>query len=397
MQAYNYRFCVSRDPANRVLPEKPANYDREEFLHYDRKSIATNAGPNQKSHMNSPILPGENAAYPEASWPEREKIIARHRDFALGLMWFLQNDESVPEKQRAAFREWGLAKDEFPDHDHIPYEMYVREARRLNGRHVLTEQDNSLPPGLGRTPVQPDSIAITDWYMDSHACTTGSRPGYRYDGKLILTEESRPGQIPYRALLPKGVDNLLVPVCLSATHVAWGAVRLEPVWMATGEAAGFAAALAKREKTTPGQLNPDHLVRTLVEHRQLVSFFNDVKVDAKEDWIPAVEYFGTKGFFASYDARPNEPLTREVAIAWVIGFEQLRNGKIDATTLARSIAERSTTNDASVDRQFLGGILLKSDNSENFASRVRQALGPDDHKPLTRGETCRAFYNALNP
>lgn len=397
VQAYNYRFCVSRDPNNRVLPEKPMNYDREEFLHYNRKSIATNPGPNQKSHMNSPILPGENAAYPEATWPEREKIIARHRDFALGLMWFLQNDESVPEKQRQGFREWGLAKDEFPDHDHIPYEMYVREARRLVGRQVLTEHDASLAPGLARTPIMPDSIAITDWYMDSHACTKDSRPGFHYDGKLILTEETRPAQIPYRALLPQGVDNLLVPVCLSATHVAWGAVRLEPVWMATGEAAGFAAALAKREQTTPGQLDPDHLVRALVEHRQLVSFFNDVKVDAPDDWIPAVEYFGTKGFFASYDARPNEPLTREVAIAWAIAFEYLRDGKADPTTLARSIAERSATNDAVVNERFLGGVLLKSDISENIVGRVFKALGPNDHKPLTRGETCRAFYSALNP
>ena len=110
-----------------------------------------------------------------------------------------------------------------------------------------------------------DSVAVTDWYMDSHSCTTDSRPGFRYDGKLILTEESRPGQIPYRALLPQGVDNLLVPVCLSATHVAWGAVRLEPVWMETGEVAGVAAALAKKQRTSPAQLDPDLLLRRLVE------------------------------------------------------------------------------------------------------------------------------------
>src|SRR2546428_3649866 len=103
--------------------------------------------------------------------------------------------------------------------------------------------------------------------MDSHACTTESRPGFHYDGKLILTEESRPGQIPYRSLLPQGVDNLLVPVCLSATHIAWGAVRLEPVMMQTGESAGFAAALAVKNKTTPAKLDPDLLARPLVEQR----------------------------------------------------------------------------------------------------------------------------------
>ncbi|MBI3880289.1 MAG: FAD-dependent oxidoreductase [Verrucomicrobia bacterium] len=258
VQAYNYRFCVTKDPANRImLTAPPPGYDREEFVHFGRKGIATNPGPNQKSHMNSPILPGENHDYPEADWAKREQIIARHKNFALGLIWFLQNDESVSAKQRAEFRQWGLPKDEFADHEHIPHEMYVREARRIVGRHVYTEHDNSLAPGFARTPVMSDSVAVTDWYMDSHSCTTNSRPGFHYDGKLILTEESRPGQIPYRSLLPQGVDNLLVPVCLSATHIAWGAVRLEPVWMETGEAAGVAAAMALKQKISPAQLNPD--------------------------------------------------------------------------------------------------------------------------------------------
>jgi hypothetical protein len=340
VQAYNYRFCVTKDPANRILlTAPPPGYNRDEYVHYNRKSIATNAGPNSKSHMNSPILPGENHDYPEADWPTREKIIQRHLNFALGLMYFLQNDKSVSPKQREKFREWGLPKDEFADNNHVPYEMYVREARRIVGRHVYTEHDNSLAHGLGRTPIHPDSIAITDWYMDSHACTTDSRPGFHYDGKLILTEESRPGQIPYRSLLPQGVDNLLVPVCLSATHIAWGAVRLEPVWMQTGEAAGFAAALAKKQKTTPAKLNSDLLVRTLVERRQMVSFFNDISVAGKEPWIPAVEYFGTKGFFHDYDVKAGAPLKRATAKVWADGLAKLRAGKLDANALARAVAE----------------------------------------------------------
>jgi hypothetical protein len=347
--------------------------------------------------MNSPILPGDNHGYPEAAWPEREKIIARHRDFALGLMWFLQNDESVPAKQREGFREWGLAKDEFPDHDHIPYEMYVREARRLVGRHVFKEQDNSLAPGLARTPIMPDSIAITDWYMDSHSCTRESRPGFRYDGKLILTEESRPGQIPYRALLPRDLDNLLVPVCLSTTHVAWGAVRLEPVWMCTGEAAGFAAGLAKREHTTPGQLDPEKLIRTLVDHRQFVSFFNDLKVDGPEEWIPAVEYFGTKGFFASYDAQPDQALARSVAIAWAEGLAGMRSGVLDPLILARKVSAQAPQDEAGVTANELGGLLLKAGLSDEFADRVFKALVPAKTAPLTRGAVCHAFYVALNP
>ncbi len=334
VQAYNLRPMVTRDPTNRVmLTQPPPNYRREEFLHYDRKGIAAHEGPNRKAMMNTPILPGENHAYPEGDWPTREKIFQRHTDFCLGLIWFLQNDESVSASQRAKFREWGLPKDEFADHGNLPYEMYVREARRIVGRHVYTEHDNSLAPGLGRTPIQPDSVAITDWYMDSHSCTTNSRPGYRYDGKLILTEESRPGQIPYRSLLPQGVDNLLVPLCLSATHVAWGAVRLEPVAMEVGDAAGFAAGLAKRQHVTPATLDSDRLVRTLCEAGFLVSFFNEL--DALQ---PALQYFGTKGFFHDYNARLNDPLRAATAKVWADGFAKLRAGKLDPNALARAVA-----------------------------------------------------------
>ena len=128
-------------------------------------------------------------------------------------------------------------------------------------------------------------------------------------------------QIPYRALLPQGVDNLLVPVCLSSTHIAWGAIRLEPVWMQTGEAAGWAAALSKQHHTVPGKLAADLLVRKLVEKRQLVSFFNDLKVDANDPRIPAAEYLATQGFFSDYNARLDEPLKTATAAVWAQHFD----------------------------------------------------------------------------
>lgn len=385
VQAYNYRFCVTKDPGNRImLTEPPPGYNREEYVHFDRKSIATNAGPNLKSHMNSPILPGENHGYPDGDWPTREKIIERHKNFGLGLIWFLQNDESVPEAKRAEFRQWGLPKDEFPDNNHIPYEMYVREARRIVGRHVFTEQDNSLAKDYARTPVQSDSIAITDWYMDSHSCTTDSRPGYHYDGKLILTEESRPAQIPYRSLLPQGVDNLLVPVCLSATHIAWGAVRLEPVWMQTGEAAGFAAALAKREKTTPARLDPEKLVRLLVERRQLVSFFNDFKVDGPEPWIPAVQYFGTKGFFHDYNARMSEPLKAATGKAWADGLAKLLQRKLDSNALAQTIAQAEQSEEPMTAGNFMA-----------LLPQTEKTLPPQSLATISRAEAIWLMWNQL--
>jgi hypothetical protein len=334
--------------------------------------------------MISPILPGEYHAYPEASWPEREKIIARHRDFALGLMWFLQNDESISPKAREGFRQWGLPKDEFPDHNPIPYEMYVREARRLTGRHVFTEHDASLAPGLARTPVMPDSIAVTDWYMDSHSCTTDSRPGFKYDGKLILTEESRPAQIPYRSLLPKEVDNLLVPVCLSATHIAWGAIRLEPVWMQTGDAAGMAVALARQLKTTPGELPAERLVEYLADHRYLISFFNDLKVDQPDHWLPAFQYLATKGFFANYDALPKEPLKASTAKVWLEAARALRSSKLDGNETARAVAKAESQPSTPISRgEFFTAAGLKVDQ--------------DRATPITRAEAAVKLYETLFP
>jgi len=396
VQAYNYRFCVTKDPANRVMvAAPPPGYDREEYVHYDRKSIATNPGPNQKSHMNSPILPGENHDYPEAGWPAREKIIERHKNFALGLIWFLQNDESVPRSKRDAFRQWGLPKDEFADHDHIPYEMYVREARRIVGRHVYSERDNSLAPGFARTPVHPDSVAITDWYMDSHSCTRNSRPGYRYDGKLILTEESRPGQIPYRSLLPQGVDNLLVPVCLSATHIAWGAVRLEPVWMETGEAAGVAAALSLKLRTTPAQLSPDRLVRELCERRFMVSFFNDVNVDGAESWIPAVEYFGTRGFFPSYDANATDLLDSATARLWAGAFVALakeEKKRFNPDALAAELMKVGADGKTITARQFMNSMEMPVLGLDRGISPY---LKIDSEAPITRGDACRLMFERI--
>ncbi len=336
IQGFNYRFCLSNEEGNIRLPDVPPNYKREEYVDYYRLGIS--AGKlNGKALFNNALLPGENHAYPEASWLQREKIIERHRNFAVGMIHFLQNDESVPPASRVRARRIGLPLDEFPDNDNIPYEMYVRETRRIVGRHVFTELDNRPATGLDRPPIQPDSIAFTDWPMDSHDCTWDRSQGYEFDGKLILTEESRPAQIPWRCLLPQGVDNLIVPVCLSATHVAWGAVRLEPVWMMTGEVAGTAAVVAKLHQTTPGKLAPDLLLRTLVANKHFVTFFNELQVDAEHSAMAAAQYFGTKGFFANYAAKLDEPLTEAVKAAWQNAFAKLKQGELAPMFIALAV------------------------------------------------------------
>lgn len=313
VQAYNMRPCVSRDPANRLLPEKPPeNYDRREFLHYRRYGLAIHADIRGKNSYNAAILPGENADYPEGDWALRERITKRHLDFALGWMWFQQNDPSVPAERREHFRTWGLPADEYTDNGHVPYEMYVRESRRIVGRHVLNENDMLPREGFLRPRPFEDSIAFNDWYMDSHSCTRdlgtygegaglAGSPEYPYEGKLILTQELRPGMIPYRSLVAKEASNLIVPVCASTTHVAWGTVRLEPVWIHLGEVAGFAACQSLRTGEPVSSLNVGRLQRTLLDAGASIAFFNQHRAAGERSDYADRQLAACHGKWDSYD------------------------------------------------------------------------------------------------
>lgn len=360
VQACNYRTMLTTDPANRVPIEKPANYDP-----YFLKSLEIFSGvesiPNGKFGWNRPQIVGRQTAYVDATWEERQQIMDEHWEATLGLLYFLQTDRTVPEIVRKAWLEYGLAKDEFADNGHRPYEMYVREARRIQGRAIYTQHDATLPPGLERAPPHADSVAMTEWYMDSHSCTPARIAGMLEEGKVMLHQETFPGQIPYRCLLPQELDNLLVPVCISATHVAWGTVRLEPVFMQLGESAGHAAALAAQEKTTPGALDPDLLIRKLATSHTTLSFFNDVDISSDAPQVAAAQYFGTKGFFASYDAKLDEPLTEAVKAAWEKGFAALRQGTLDPMRLAKTVHDAEAQPSPATD-QKRGDLLLAEFN-----------------------------------
>jgi hypothetical protein len=336
VMAYNYRLILTRDPANKIPVKQPANYDPAIAKAAAGGGFVPNL-PNGKVAWNGGRLIGPHNEYPGADWPTREAISRRYLDAMLMHLWWVQNDPNAPEKERKQFAGYGLAADEFPDNDHVPYEIYVREARRLVGRYVFKEQDNKIAAGIARTPIHIDSVAITDWPVDSVACLPRKTPGGNTDGILFLGEESRPAQVPYRSLLPREVDNLLVPVALSASHVGWGSIRLEPVWMQAGESAGFAAALSLKSKTTPAALDPDFLIRKLATSHVMISFFNDVNVVGNDPRVAAAEYFGTKGFFASYDARLDAPLTERVKAAWQEGLAKLESGKLDPMQIAQAV------------------------------------------------------------
>lgn len=386
VMAYNWRLILTRDPYNRVMVEKPANYDIE----VARRAASTSASPNFVPNLpNAKVawnhrgrLIGPQNDYPSGDWPTRERIARQYLDAMLMALWYMQNEPEVKENIRQAFAGYGLAADEFTDNNHIPYEIYVREARRLVGRAVFTEHDNMVPEGYARTPIHADSIAITDWPVDSVACLPRNVGNSHPDGVFFLAEICRPAQVPYRCLLAKEVDNLLVPVALSASHVGWGSIRLEPVWMQTGEAAGFAAALAIKNNTTPAEIDPDLLVRTLVKNRFAASFFNDADSATPYQW-PAIQYFGTKGFFAGYDADHKGLLSLPVAEIWADAFVRMRQAGYAPADTATAVhaAEAEKAAEPVSFAAFL--TLLKHEhNSANDT-------------PLTRGEACRLMFKLI--
>lgn len=413
IQAYTYRVCLTSDSESRIPIKCPPDYDRNKYVgileseresrgkrHYLKSQLVVEDVenyqirgariPNNKISWNDPNLPEINHAYPEANWDQRLDIARQHKEHALGLLYFLQNDDAVPENIREDMNKWGLPQDEFTDNSNFPEEMYVREARRLVGRYVFTEQDASLVSSFGRTPIHKDSIALADWPMDSHECRLERQPGSLYDGKFLLSEKTRPSQIPYQTLLPKEIENLIVPVCISATHVAYGTIRVEPVLMQLGEVAGFAAAVAKEQNVSPGQINADSLQSRLVENGFALTFFNDAEIGNGSRRSVAMQYLGTKGLFADYDARPNDQLTNEIAEIWASSCSSLLRDDHDSNSLARRIYNLTTETDIPTKRSEFVEMLEAEAGS--LGTNLDSTLVPESDQVMSRGEALELIY-----
>lgn len=336
VQALNYRVILTSDPARRRPVPRPAHLDRELLATLEFGSEIEGI-PNGKLGLNRPQLLGPHNAYVEGDWGVRRQVMDAHWEAALALLWFKQHDPSVSAEERQRWREYGLAGDEFADHGHRPYEIYLREGRRLRGRTVLTEADTTPADGIARPPLHADSIAFTEWYIDSHACTRRRVGGSLEEGKVMLHQETFPGQVPLRALLPEGVDNLVVPVNLSATHVAWNTVRLEPTWMHIAEAAAFAAVQAWRGGSPVASIDWGELRQTLAWRGVMLAFFNDLESAPENDAAAAAQYFSAYGFFPDFDARLDEPLDGGTAREWLrVGLAP--HAPPDPLAVARAVA-----------------------------------------------------------
>jgi hypothetical protein len=385
VQAFNYRTSLTTNPANRVPVTKPDGYDPQLLRGLEFESVIQPL-PNSKGSWNRPQLIGRDVEYVEAGWPARQRFMDEHWKQVLTMLFFVQNDPSVPAERREHWRQYGLSRDEFADNGHRPYEIYVREARRLVGRYVVTQHDVMTTRHYLRAPIHGDAVAIAEWYMDSHPVRPEKAAGSLADGRMQLYDESFPGQIPYRALLPPKLDNLLVPVCVSSTHVAWQAIRLEATWMHLAESAAIAAALGVKNRKPPSEIDTERLLRTLAEKRVMLTFFNDVDVSGSAAWIPAGQYFGAKGFFPDYDARADAPLTLEIAKRWAEGFQQLVAGKLAPRALAADLARTNGLESRAISGKEFARML---------AGRMQTAERFEDG-PLMRGEAMLMMWQALD-
>jgi hypothetical protein len=261
VQAYNFRMCLTKDPNNRVPFPLPKNYTPatwELMVRYldgwakhnqraPRMSdiFIVNPLPNGKTDINnrgavSTDYIGASWTYPDATYDQRAVIWQGHIDYTAGLFYFLSHDERVPATLREEIAEWGLAADEFAATNQWPHQLYVREARRMVGAFVMKQID--IQTDLRK----PDAIGLGSYNSDSHNVQRFIQPDGTVQNEGNMEVAVKPYQIPYRVLLPrkKEAENLLVPVCVSSSHVTYSTLRMEPVYMIMGQAAGVAAKLA---------------------------------------------------------------------------------------------------------------------------------------------------------
>jgi len=274
---YNIRLNLTTEPGNRVPIEKPKNYDprqHELLARCIEAGMITRIGeifglygmPNGKRECNnrqssivSMSLPGEQTAWAEASFEQREAIHRKYRDYTQGMIWFLKSDPRVPVAMRRDMARYGLCADEWRDNEHWPWYLYVRAARRMKGSLVLTQHD------VTEDREKADVIHVGSHFIDAHHAARYAVDREHFINEGRIWREGVLFDIPYRAITPKPREcaNLLVPVCVSASHVAFCAIRVEPTWMHLGEAAGIAAAMSAASGSPVQELDVGQLQEKL--------------------------------------------------------------------------------------------------------------------------------------
>lgn len=336
VMAYNFRVIVISDSDNQIPFHSPENFDSEDF-HYllagfkaGRFNQLTDVIqilniPNHKANLNDRhnaniegfMLYDLSDEWPEASNAKRDSIrkVARYK--AQSYFYLLSHHEDVPETIRQEMKQWGYPNDEFTDNDHFPPWLYVREGRRMLGQYVFTQHDGSRDSASVRAPAHATSIAVGDFFFSSHGThldEEGNKMGH-------IGEPALPYQIPYGAILPRKTKNLLVPVALSASRVGFASIRMEPTWMALGEAAGAAAVESLAQNKPAEDINVVKLQQHLHENDAITFYTSDVKPGSQ--YFKAVQFMGNRGFFQylypdSLQVEPGAHITKYVVEAFTL-------------------------------------------------------------------------------
>lgn len=284
LQAYCFRMCLTNVEDNKVPFKKPANYNHTEYelvariyeSGWNETFEKFDAIPNHKTDTNNhgPFSTdnlGMNYDYPEASYERRNKIVKEHENYQKGLLYFIATDPRIPKDVQEEFNQWGLAKDEFKDNGHWPHQIYVREARRMIGQYVMTENEI-----LGRKTIT-EPIGMGSYTMDSHNVQRYITPdGFVQNEGDVGISSKEPYKIALGAILPKKTEctNLIVPVAVSSSHIAFGSIRMEPVFMILGQSAGTIAAIAFGEKIAVQDISYDEIRNQLEKDMQVLEIPN---------------------------------------------------------------------------------------------------------------------------
>lgn len=317
VQAYNFRLCATDRAENRRPWPKPAGYDERKYELLLRNFEAGDHRlpwnpilmPNRKTDCNNNFAVstdniGMNYAYTKADYSARERIWQEHVTYQQGLMWTLANHPRVPEQVRAHFQTWGLARDEFVDNDNWPHQLYVREARRMVSDYVMIEQNCR-----GQRKAD-DAVGLAAYTMDSHNIQryVTAEGTVRNEGD-VQVGGFPPYPISYRSIVPRAAEctNLLVPVCLAASHIAYGSIRMEPVFMVLGQSAATSAALAIDQKQPVQMVDYPRLRTRLLADQQVL------------DWVAPARPAGT----GSLDRRLLKGIVVDDTEAELHGFETM--------------------------------------------------------------------------
>lgn len=362
IQAYNYRLCLTNNPENQIPFPKPESYNRDEYISLiedvwtgkntqkimskvtnemmeeNRRHIAQgnrtklpgdNWGikklsslvklPNQKVDGNnqhaaflSTDLPEENWPWPTSSWEWRDKFAKRLKDYTLGLFWFAQHDPALPEHFRKDIAKWGLAKDEYQDNENFPRQVYVREGRRFEGVYFFTAKD-ALPVEQGkRPPLHPHSVTASHYALDSHAARKRETGRVHLDG--FISYPTAVYTVPLGVILPRNIDNLLLPVPVSGSHIGFSTLRMEPCWMALGQAAGITASLAIDCRVSVRDIDTTMLQDLLIRQKATLVYYRDIKPEDAN--FPLVQYMGLRGYLPEWEANLQNAIDNETLRKW---------------------------------------------------------------------------------